>query len=258
MLNEDLKKGKLSIALYPTYLTAQDGKCNYHAKVVNREKMSMTDVCKDIVAAGNNCGLTEQELENVWHIICQARIKRLAEGISSEDDIGTLYPTVKGVFTDDRMPFTKGVHTVSFGLRPSAAAAQVMEALTPVITQGNTCHPVIESVQDLKTKSCTVLTPGGLLTIKGRSICLVGDDEAVGLYFENVLDEADVVRVSPEDMGVNSASTLCLSIPAELKDGCQYRLRLVTQFSGSKKVFRRKPQTTYAADALQATANLTA
>lgn len=258
MFNEDLKVGRLSIALYPTYLTAQDGKRAYYAKVVNREKMSMMDVCKDIVASGNNCGLSEQELENVWHVICQARMRRLAEGISSEDDIGTLYPTVKGVFTDDRMPFTKGVHTVSFGLRPSAAASQTMEALTPVITQGNTCHPVIESVQDLKTKSGTVLTPGGLLTVKGRSICLVGDDEAVGLYFENVLDEADVVRVSPEDMGVNSTSTLCLSVPSELKDGCQYRLRLVTQFNGSKKVFRKEPQTAYAADELQTTAARTA
>ena len=243
--------GRLSIALYPTYLREKDGKMTYHAKVVNRNKVSMADICDDLVASGNNCGLTAEELKAVWQNICQARIKRLAEGISSEDDIGTLSPSVKGAFADDQTPFDKEAHTITVRLRPSEEVSATMANLTPVITLGNTCHPVIDCVQDLRTQTDTTLTPGGLLSIRGKNICLVGDSETVGLYFENVQDAEEVVKVAPEDMSTNCKSALCLIIPAELKDGCQYRLRLVTQYNGSKKLFRKEPQTVYAAAELQ-------
>lgn len=246
MFNTDLKVGRLSIALYPTHLQTNDGKVTYHARVVNRATASMADICNDLVASGNNCGLSADELETVWHNICQARKKRLAEGISSQDDIGTLYPSVKGTFADDQTPYTKGVHTITVRLRPSEETSETMANLTPAITQGNTCHPVIDSVQDIRTQTGTALTPGGLLNIKGRNICLVGDDETVGLYFENVHDTTEIVKVSPTDMSTNSKNVLCLIIPTCLKGGCHYRLRLVTQYGGNKKIFRKEPQITYA------------
>lgn len=247
MLNENLKVGRLAIALYPTHLQKQNGKVTYHAKVVNRATASMADICNDLVASGNNCGLSADELETVWHNICQARKKRLAEGIFSQDDIGTLYPSVKGTFADDQSPYIKGVHTITVRLRPSEETSETMANLTPAITQGNTCHPVIDRVQDIRTQTDTALTPGGLLNIKGRNICLVGDDEAVGLYFENVHDTTEIVKVSPTDMSTNSKNVLCFIIPTRLKDGCTYRLRLVTQYSGSKQVFRKEPLIAYAA-----------
>ncbi len=260
MLNDnlDLKVGRLAIALYPTHLQKKDGKVTYHAKVVNRDKASMADICNDLVASGNNCGLSAEVIENIWHKICHARKKRLAEGISTEDDIGTLYPSVKGTFADDQSPFTKGVHTITIRLRPSDETSETMANLTPVITQGNTCHPVIDGVQDIRTQTDTALTPGGLLSIKGRNICLVGDDEAVGLYFENVHDATEIVKVSPADMSTNSKNVLCLIIPASLKGGCQYRLRLVTQYSGSKKVFRKESQIAYAVATFQVPVTQTA
>lgn len=244
--SKELKVGKLSIALYKNHLNAKDGKITYHAKVVNRDKASMADICNDIVAAGDNCGLTADEIKKIWLKINQARMKRLTEGISTEDDIGTIYPSVKGTFADDQTPFTKGAHTVTVHLRPSSKTAQTMAGLTPVITQGNTCHPVIESVEDMRTLTGTTLTPGGLLSIKGRNICITGDDDSVGLYFENVLDAEEAVKVSAKDLGTNSRNNLCLIIPDALKEGCCYRLKLVTQFNGNKKVFRKEPQTAYA------------
>lgn len=244
---DEVKVGRLSIALYPTYLASKGGKVTYHAKVVNRDKATMGDICNDLVASGGNCGLTADELKAVWQNINQARMKRLTEGISSEDDIGTLYPSVKGAFADDQTPFIKGTHSVTVRLRPSAQAAETMAGLTPVITQGNTCHPVIDSVQDMRTQAGTVLTPGGLLAVRGKNIRLVGDDESVGLYFVNALEQTDVVKVSPEDVSTNGANALCCIIPAALKRDYLYRLKVVTQFRGSKTVFRKEPQTAYAA-----------
>ena len=244
---DNVKVGKLAIALYPTYLNVQDGNVTYHAKVVNRDKMSMDDICRDLVASGNNCGLTADEIKKVWLEINEARIKRLAEGISSEDDLGTVYPAVKGTFSDDQAPFKKDVHSVTVQLRPSGKVAEAMAALTPVITQGNTCHPVIDSVQDMRTQTGTTLTPGGLVCIRGRNICLVGDDDSVGLYFENALDAEEAVKVPAVDMSTNSKNALSLIIPKGLNADGRYRIRLVTQYSGNKKLFRKEPQTTYAA-----------
>lgn len=246
-LENNLKVGKLSIALYPTKFASQDGNVTYHAKVVNRDTATMDDICDDLVASGNNYGLTADELKGVWQNICKARMNRLAEGISSEDDIGTMYPSVKGTFVNDQSSFIQGTHSITVQLRPSEKTAVTMAGLTPVITQGNTRHPVIDGVRDLRSQSDTVLTPGGLLSVKGCNICLAGDDESVGLYFENVLDPEEVVKVSEEDVSTNSRNALCCIIPAGLKAGCRYRLRLVTQFNGSKKVFRKEPQMTYAA-----------
>lgn len=200
-----------------------------------------------LLLPATTAGLSADELETVWHNICQARKKRLAEGIFSQDDIGTLYPSVKGTFADDQSPYIKGVHIITVRLRPSEETSETMANLTPAITQGNTCHPVIDRIQDIRTQTDTALTPGGLLNIKGRNICLVGDDEAVGLYFENVLDTTEIVKVSPTDMSTNSKNVLCFIIPTCLKDGCIYRLRLVTQYSGSKQVFRKEPLIAYAA-----------
>ena len=247
----DLKVGRLAIALYPTHLKDNDGKVTYHAKVINRDKVTMLDVCNDLVASGNNCGLTANELETIWQNICEARTKRLTDGFSTEDAMGTLYPSVKGSFADDQSSYTKGTQTITVRFRPSEGVSDTMSSLTPVITQGNTCHPVIDCVQDLRTQTDTTLTPGGLLSIRGKNICLSGDDETVGLYFENVQDTEEVVKVAPEDMSTNSKNALCLIIPAGLKDGCRYRLKLITQFSGSSKnVFRKEPQTVCAVDEL--------
>ena len=259
MMKNNNFMGKLSIALYPMCLLSKDGNVIYCARVVNREKAAMSDIANDLVADGRNCGLTVDEIMEVWSNICQARLNRLKEGISSEDDIGVLYPTVKGAFTDDQMPFTKGTHSISVQLRPSAEVAEAMGSLTPVLTQGNTCHPVIDRVHDMKTGTDTMLTPGGLLTVTGKNICVTGDDASVGLYFESILDESDTVKVAAEDMGTNSRNTLCLIIPSGLKADTRYRLKLVTQFRGSgRKKLRKEPQTTYSVAELQVSVGLTA
>lgn len=115
-----------------------------------------------------------------------------------------------------------------------------LKKVRPVIRQGNPRKPEITAVYDVKSKSGDTLTKGGFLEIKGVNIKICGENPNVWLYFVSTDDSLQSVKLTVEELGRNSNTTIACVVPAELKTGT-YRIRIVTQFLGGKQ-FRKEPQ----------------
>lgn len=234
------KSGSLPVALYPNMMIQdKGGKASYYAMTIIRDTCYDEDIANDIIVSGLNEGLSKFQLLRVMELARNAKLARLADAYAVDDGISRMQLKVKGSFDSEQESFSSEKHSVEIALHPTSEAKKYFENLRPVIRQGNSKKPVITSVYDVKSKSSDTLTKGGYLEIKGAVLKISGDNEDVGLYFENTEDSSDFVKVSAEELGQNMSSTLACVVPAELKSGT-YRIKVVTQFMNGK-TFRKTP-----------------
>jgi hypothetical protein len=107
------------------------------------------------------------------------------------------------------------------------AAGAVKTKKLPGVVSG----VIISSVTDVKTGSQnSLLTPGRNIKVSGSKLKIAGDDPTVGLFFAPEAGGAPV-PVDASDLVINRPAELIAVIP-NLAPGV-YRLRLVTQYSGS-------------------------
>ena len=246
------KTGNLAIALYPNSLVNEDGKkAIYYARVINRSRMTMEDIADDIVS--NGMAESKYDIVNTWKLIGNAVMCRLAEGMSVDTCLGLLRPTVTGTFDSACSEFDRNKNTITVHYRPSKQMSDIMNDLTPVISQGNRIMPEIISVKDKTViadenadETSCVMKAGGFFSIKGKNLLVLGEenseqsgnstDMSVGLFFENTEDESKNVRLAPSQIYHNTASLLEGIVP-ELEAGT-YKIRVATRFSGTSGVRR--------------------
>lgn len=235
------KSGGLPVALYPNKLfKGKDGKASYYAMTIIRDTCFDEDIANDIIVSGLNEGLSKIQILRVMELVRNAKLARLADAYAVDDGISRMQLKVKGGFDSDSENFSTEKHSVEIALHPTSDAKKYFEKLRPVIRQGNSKKPVITGIYDVKSKSGDTLTKGGYLEIRGTGMKICGDNENVGLYFENTEDSSDIVKVSADELGQNVGSTLACVVPSELKSGT-YRIKVVTQFMNGK-TFRKTPQ----------------
>jgi hypothetical protein len=93
----------------------------------------------------------------------------------------------------------------------------------------------IYQVINLQTKAADgTLTRGRNAEVEGSYIKVTGDDPSVGVYLESVDGSVDPYKLDADLIIVNNPSKLLLLIPMEWQPGV-YRLKVVTQFTGSGK-----------------------
>lgn len=232
------KSGGLPVALYPNKLfQGKDGKAGYYAMTIIRDTCFDEDIANDIIVSGLNEGLSKAQLLRIMELVRNAKLSRLADAYAVDDGISRMQLKVKGTFDSESEAFSTEKHSVEIAMHPTSDAKKYFEELRPVIRQGNSKKPVITGIYDVKSKSGDTLTKGGYLEIRGTCLKICGDNENVGLYFENTEDSSDVVKVSAEELGQNVGSTLACVVPSELKSGT-YRIKVVTQFMNGK-AFRK-------------------
>lgn len=128
----------------------------------------------------------------------------------------------------------------SISSHPTASAKKVFSEIEPVIRQGNSIKPFITGVYDAASKSGGTLTKGGFLEIRGENIRICGDEEENGLYFVNIQDESNTVKLSAGELGINKSSCIACVVPADLESGT-YSIKVVTRFMGGGTL-RKEPQ----------------
>jgi hypothetical protein len=101
----------------------------------------------------------------------------------------------------------------------------------------------IHQVTNLQTKTADgTLTRGRNAEVEGAYIKVTGDDPTVGVYLENLDGEA--FNLDASLIVVNNPSKLLLLIPEECQPGT-YRLKVVTQFTGSGKLLNAPRQAVF-------------
>jgi hypothetical protein len=246
------KTGKLSIALYPNTLRKTGGKVTcYYARVVNRRTLSMEDIFNDLHS--DDASVDTASIKRTWNTVLNAIAMRLSSGISVDFGLGKLSPAVTGGFASEQSEFNRDRNSITVQYRPSQDMKQTMSALTPVITRGNSCRPEIIRVydhgsdwdsamlQEDQSLEFGTLTRGDLLIIEGKKLCVMGDGEENGLFFDCVSNPDKSVRLDGAGLCRNQTTVLECIVPAELDPAEHYRIRIVTQYLQGSKL-RDEPQ----------------
>lgn len=230
----DYKSGSLPVALYPNAMRKDaDGKESYFARPIIRERLAMEDIASDMIVAGVNDGLTKEQIVSVWNKINGAVLDRVANSCSVDTGLCLCSAKVTGSFETENSGFSKDRHAIDMAFRSSKSVRENLSQLNVVIRQGNSIKPQISDVYDLESGGAEFLTKGGFLEITGSNLALFGDDESVGLYFENIDHPEKSLVLRQTKMGTNSSNRLACVVPPDLEDG-NYRLKVVTQFTRSK------------------------
>ena len=239
--NPEYKEGNLPIALYRNTMRAgKDNTESYFARVISRVTCTLENLADDLVLSGKDFGLSPAQLVEVAKAFNAAKIARVSDGFTVDDGIARTSAKVEGAFISENDSFTPGRHSVGISVTTSSAVRGKLSNLKPVIRQGNSSCPTITAVHDLESQGGDTLTKGGFLEVTGTKIMVAGDHGDVGLHFENVEEPDKTVKLTVDKLGTNTSTRIACVVPATLEAG-NYRVRVTTQFQGSKKL-RKEPQ----------------
>jgi hypothetical protein len=210
----------------------------FRAQVINSRSYTFEDIARRLIK--RNSGLSLPEITGVWEGIKDVVEEIIAEGGIINTELFRVRASIKGVFngTDDK--FDASRHEIRLNLR----TGQLLHGTPKKLKTKKRIAPaksLIQSVTDVKSGAVNShLTPGKNIKIIGTRLKIDGKDPSCGLYFvpEKTTDAA--VKVEASEFAMNNPSQIIVVIPA-LKKG-KWHLRLVTQYSRTKKHLRQ-PQT---------------
>lgn len=228
------KTGNLSILLYPNNFNKNEsGNITYYARTVNRGVCTNRDIANDIVSEKLNGEYSADDIVKILELTNNAKLARVAEGYTIDDGINKFHAKVDGIFDSKSDTFSPEKHHLTIATHSTSKAKKIISSIVPVIGLGNSREPYITSVEDVKTKSSTLLTRGGLIIVSGSNIKIAGDKEGTGFFFVNLDDDSKSVKILPEEFAINDPSKVVLGIPFNLENG-KYTIKIVTQYGGGK------------------------
>ncbi|MBQ7167683.1 MAG: DUF4469 domain-containing protein [Treponema sp.] len=241
------KTGKLPIALYENGMRGAEG---FFARVINRGTLRIDDIFNDLRSGDD--GFDAAYMKKNWDAVMNAIALRISSGMSVDFGLGVLSPAVSGSFDNEQSGFRRGRNRLTVRYRPSEGMKKTMESLGTVIRQGNTCHPEVLRVRDIgsgwDSRDCAggngpgpqrwrgLLSCGNILSIEGRRLRIEGGSDDVGLYFDNVTNPGESVKLTPGKLFRNRPSGIECLVPGELDRGSEYRIRVVTQYVNGQHI----------------------
>lgn len=167
----------------------------------------------------------------------------LIEGYAVSGNLGTLTPTVTGMWGHDRIQpavreQNKAVIRYAMSSRLKEDLANPLFRTIPRRETGPTCSNVnnVYAANDGRQE----WHPRDVLIIKGSHLLMNGDHPDRGLYFINAETNEAAAHITPDTMLQNTRSVIMATIPA-LPPG-NYRLRVVSQCTTSPRPLHT-PQT---------------
>jgi hypothetical protein len=166
----------------------------------------------------------------------------VAKGYSVDTGLVYLRPIVTGAFYGKK--FDKEVNGIYIS---ATQGVEIRNALadTEVEVLGDMPDLInVYQVVNMQTKIADgTLARGRNAQIEGTYIKVVGDNDTVGLYLENI--ETGVSRKLEDDLIViNNPSKLLILVPTDLTEGV-YRLKIITQFTGAGRLLNTPRQTVF-------------
>ena len=218
---------RIRVYLYENFLTPNPD--DYSAKVVSERTLNIKEICKTAVGRGGAPSTAEAMEHNVM-LFLKEMAYQMMDGYSVNTGYFTANAQVRGVFDSPAETFNPAKHSVLFRFNQGDVLRKEIPNIKVQVMGVGESGIMISHVVDVKTGSVNdLLTPGGMLKIRGGKLKIAGDNPQVGVTFE---DEAgNAVRVDERDVIVNNPSELLVQIPA-LPAG-RYQLTICTQFSGA-------------------------
>jgi hypothetical protein len=216
----------IRVKLYPNYLSNVEGA--YLARTDNEASLSIEAVCAALKNRGGFTGNYDDLVEYVKQFFDEAAYQ-LCDGFAVNTGYFSVHPNVGGTF--DKVTEGRGTekHPVTFHFRTRAPLRALAEHIIVEVDGLADVTGYIDEFTDITTESVNdALSPGGMFSIAGHKIKVVGDDPEVGVYFVSEADTTRRVKVSGH-LAENTASKLIGVIPA-LSAG-KWKVEVKTQFA---------------------------
>ena len=227
----------LEYTLEENHLTEADAG-DYRAQVVNVTSYTSSEIVERIMKIG--AGLTRSDIASVLEAEKQVIADIIADGGAVHFDLFNAFPSIQGVFTSPDDGFDAARHKIRVNVHLGSALRSAVHGVRVKKIAAVVTGTIITSVLDVKSGTVNdTLTPGRDVKITGSKLKIAGEHTENGLYF--VPASGDPVKVDPTDIVVNNPSEIIAVIPA-LATGT-YRVRIVTQYSGSRDLKTSKTAT---------------
>jgi hypothetical protein len=219
--------------LYDNVLTENPN--DFIARVASEKSLGIKDICLAATTRGGS-DISAAAMEHAVNLWLKEMAYSLCDGFSVNAGWFTAQANIKGVFLSPAEKFSPEKHSVSFDFNQGSLLRKELGSVEVNILGVADASLFIAQVTDVKTGSVNdLLTPNRNLRISGGRIKIEGDNEQNGVFFVNQ-GTSERVKVDSTDIVNNNPSELLVVIPA-LAAG-EYKIEIITQFSGGGKVLK--------------------
>jgi len=230
---------RIRVKLYPSHLPGTEGM--YIARTSNEKALTVEDVCAALKNRAGYSGNYSTLVENVKAYFDEAAYQ-LCDGYAVNTGYYSLYPNIGGTFASPHDTFDRGEHPLTFRLRIGLRFRRLANAVNIAVEGLGSRFGFVSRFTDKKSKTANlIVTVGGIFVISGKRIKVDGDNEECGVYFEAVGEGGTRIKVA-EDLAENLPTKIIGVVPP-LSTSNEYRVVIVTQFSGSGGRFLKMPRT---------------
>lgn len=193
------------------------------------------------LTASRACPLNAETLRHAAATLASGIEEYLVGGYAVSTPLGTLTPSVTGTWSTDRLQpeeRRRNQATVRFTSSPRLQKA-LANPLFHELGMGSFRRLDIYSVEDIASHTRGErLTPGGVITLRGRFLLMNGDLPQRGLYLLDADSRAEVCHLRPEQFILNTRGRIIVQLPAQLPPG-EYLLRVVSQCTTSPRPMKQ-------------------
>jgi len=216
---------KIKAKLYQNLLTEDPN--DYTARVISERTLNIEEICKDAVARGGAAS-TAAAMEHNVNLFLKEMMFKLMDGYSINTNYFTATPHIKGVFNSPLETFNPDKHSILIRLNQGERARTELSKIKVDILGVGDNVILVSHVVDIKTGVVNdIITPGGILKIKGAKLKIVGNNPEVGVYFQD--ESENTIKVEEGSIAINKPSELIVQIP-QLEAGV-YKLIIKNQYT---------------------------
>lgn len=205
---------------------------------------------EDIIAlmdAHLSLPVTKENLEMCVKMFMDQVENLLLEGSIVNLPIGRLTPAVTGAWEYQRR-FDENVRAQNKAVVNYAMGPRLTRLLANPLLHDmhiGTLHRLrIDEVKDHASGIVNRrLTPGGIITVRGRMLLMNGDDPRRGLHLLRAGTQEEVLHLKPEDFALCTRTRIVTQVPATLPPGT-YLLQAVSQCTTNPKPLREAAEYT--------------
>ena len=225
----------IKVNLYENFLT--DNPDDFSAKVISERTLGVREICTMAIKRGG-APSTIDAMELNAMLFLKEMAYQMMDGFAVNTGYFTANAQVRGVFNNRTEAFNPNKHSVLFRFNQGDLLRREIPNIQVQVMGVGETGIIISHVVDSKTGSVNdLLTPGGVLKIRGGKLKITGDHPDVGVYFED--EYSNVVKVEERDLLLNNPSQLMILIPV-LPAG---RFQLVIRNQYSVGAMLKEPRT---------------
>ena len=217
---------QIRVKLYPNHLPNVEGE--YIARTNNEASLSIEEVCAALKTRGGFTGNYNDLVDHVHQFFDEVAYQ-LCDGFAVNNGYYSIHPVIGGTFNTAHESYDRKKHPINFrfNIRPKLRALTEKIDITiegPANTQGS-----ITGFYDFDTDTTNdTATVGGLFSLFGDRIRVIGDDPSIGVYFVAEEDPMSEVKAKTV-LSVNTVSKLTGIVPS-LTPG-SWKIAVRTQYS---------------------------